>query len=374
MGGRVPELDAVRGIAILLVLARHADPGLFGDAGLIGVEIFFVLSGYLITRILLAEVDAGQLSLRRFYRNRVLRLVPALVCVVAVTAVVRTAVHRLPGTHVGSGVVVALSYLTDLRSVFGFHIIPDLDNLWTLAVEEQFYLVWPVLLIGLWYFGKRRYELGVLVLLVLACAGEVVVAYTHRDSLQTSQELPLIWAPALLAGCALARVESPQVNGRAAFVALAAIAGLSFIPSAGTELVVYLSVVPLVALLSCAVILNAASGFATSVLRMEWLRRLGLISYGTYLWNYPIATWFGPWPSIPLTIGVAAASYTLVELRFLRRKRHAVDLVDAVSAEEEPLAADAMRVNTNAAISSPTASQRSALGGASSSAPHWRET
>jgi peptidoglycan/LPS O-acetylase OafA/YrhL len=373
MGGRVRELDAVRGIAILLVLARHADPGLFGDAGLIGVEIFFVLSGYLITRILLAEVEARRLSLRRFYRNRVLRLVPALVCVVAVTAVVRT-VHPLPGTHVASGVVVGLTYLTDLRSVFGLHIIPDLDNLWTLAVEEQFYLIWPVVLIGLWYFGKRRYELGVLALLVLACAGEVVVAYTHRDSLQTSQELPLIWAPALLAGCALARVDSVEVSRRMALLALATIGGLAFIPSAGTELVVYLAVVPLVALLSCAVILNAASGFATGVLRIEWLRRLGLISYGMYLWNYPIATWFGPWPSIPLTIAVAAGSYRLVELPFLRRKRHAVDLVDAVSAEEDrAVGTEWMHPSTNRTISGPTDSQLSRLGGASSAGAQSRE-
>jgi peptidoglycan/LPS O-acetylase OafA/YrhL len=331
MGGRIPELDAVRGIAIALVLARHANPGVFGDAGLIGVEVFFVLSGYLITSILIADNEAGRLSLGRFYRNRALRLVPALVCVVAVTAFLRSVVHPLPGTHVASGMVVALTYLTDLRSVFDLHIIPDLDNLWTLAVEEQFYLVWPVVLIGVWYFAARKYRGVVLSLLALASIGEVLVAYTHRGSLQVSQELPLIWAPALLAGCALAHGRTPRVSNTIATLALAMIVGLSFIPSAGTKLVTYWVVVPVIAALSCALIINAASGSGAALLRITWLRRLGLISYGAYLWNYPIAQWFGTWASIPLTIVAAALSYTIVERPFLRRKRHAVDLVAAVS-------------------------------------------
>ena len=279
---RVPELDGIRGIAILLVLARHADPHLFGGAGLIGIEVFFVLSGYLITRILLADANAGRLSLRRFYRNRVLRLVPALVCVVAVTAFIRAVIHPLAGTHILSGVVVALTYLTDLRSIFGLHIIPDLDNLWTLAVEEQFYVLWPLLLIGLLFLSARGYRRAAIILLFLATAAELAVAYTHRDTLQTAQELPLIWAPALLAGCFLASATWLRVSGEAAMLALAVIVGLSFLPSAGTRLVTYVVVVPVIALLSCTLIINAASGAGVRLLRFSWLRWLGLISYGAY--------------------------------------------------------------------------------------------
>ena len=160
------------------------------------------------------------------------------------------------------------------------------------------------------------------------------MAYTHRDTLQTAQELPLIWAPALLAGCFLASATWLRVSGEAAMLALAVIVGLSFLPSAGTRLVTYVVVVPVIALLSCTLIINAASGAGVRLLRFSWLRWLGLISYGAYLWNYPISQWFGPWLSIPLTLAAAVASYLLIERRFLRKKRHGVALVDAVSTSE----------------------------------------
>src|SRR4051794_41421762 len=77
-GRRVPVLDAVRGIAIALVMLRHASPGTFGAGGFVGVEIFFVLSGFLISSILLGDIDRGRLSYKDFYVNRALRLLPAL--------------------------------------------------------------------------------------------------------------------------------------------------------------------------------------------------------------------------------------------------------------------------------------------------------
>jgi peptidoglycan/LPS O-acetylase OafA/YrhL len=347
---RVPALDGVRGIAILLVLVRHAWPNVFPVAGLLGVEVFFVLSGYLITRILLADVGAGRLSLRRFYRNRALRLVPALVCVVLATAFIRTLIHPLAGTHVASGVVVALAYLTDLRSVFGLHIIPDLGNLWTLGVEEQFYLLWPLLLIGLVRLTQRGHRRAAVLLLVIGVGGEVVIAYTHRATLQTAQELPLIWAPALLAGCLLAGRPRPIAGERAALAAIAVIFSFSFIPSGGTRLVTYLTVVPLVALLSCAVVSNAASGTAVAVLRIRWLCWLGLISYGAYLWNYPVAQWVGGVPSIPITILLATASYVFVERRFLRKKRHGVQPIAAVAVAAEGTAGTGQRLPADSAF------------------------
>ncbi|MBX9689523.1 MAG: acyltransferase, partial [Candidatus Obscuribacterales bacterium] len=147
--GYIPALDGLRAISILLVLAFH-DIGpitsQIGHAysGWIGVDVFFVISGYLITSILLKEASAnnGEFSLRKFYIRRWLRIAPAYYAFLAVAL----GWYCWGGNHHLKPFLCAALYLTNLDLAYGWNLIPlkvGLSHLWSLGLEEQFYLVWP---------------------------------------------------------------------------------------------------------------------------------------------------------------------------------------------------------------------------------------
>jgi peptidoglycan/LPS O-acetylase OafA/YrhL len=152
--GRYPALDGVRAVAILLVLGQHAPTRPLID-GFVGVTVFFCLSGYLITTLLVRELHTGSIDVRAFYHRRAARLGPALVTVVAVTiAVLLIGRHDLSAGQVFAPAAAALTYTT---SIFDWtnHVFATKDYFnytWTLSVEEQFYVLWPFAL--LW--GYRR--------------------------------------------------------------------------------------------------------------------------------------------------------------------------------------------------------------------------
>jgi len=156
----VPGLDGVRAVAILLVLGQHAPTRPLID-GFVGVTVFFCLSGFLITTLLIRELHTGTIDVRAFYRRRVARLAPALVTVVSVTVVVlligRTA-FPLP-THLSVGQILApagaaVSYTTSLFDSTGHSFATQdyLNYTWSLSIEEQFYLLWPLAVL----LGYRR--------------------------------------------------------------------------------------------------------------------------------------------------------------------------------------------------------------------------
>src|SRR4051812_20762995 len=139
-----PELDGLRGLAVALVVAYHADV-LAG--GWIGVGLFFALSGFLITTLLVSELDTtGDLDLPTFYRRRLARLAPALVVALAVSVAWH---HNL------AGCLLVLAYVANVASVFTRAVVPSWS--WSLALEEQFYLLWPSTLRRvLPRFGRNR--------------------------------------------------------------------------------------------------------------------------------------------------------------------------------------------------------------------------
>ena len=151
--GYRPALDGVRAIAILLVLGNHVDP-LIGHSlpgGHIGVDVFFVLSGFLITTLLLERADE---PLRRFYVRRGLCLLPALyVLLIVVTLIVALREPAEMDDYLRADFF-AVTYLTNWAMAFNWFYAPYLSHLWTLAVEEQFYIVFPVLL----YFAMRHWR------------------------------------------------------------------------------------------------------------------------------------------------------------------------------------------------------------------------
>src|SRR5215217_1806010 len=215
-----PGLDGLRAIAVMAVLLYHADlswiPG-----GFLGVEVFFVISGYLITALLLAEWhQKGTINLKDFWLRRARRLLPALYVLLVVT--LTFAVVFLPGEVAGlrADVIAAVGYVTNWFLIFGqesyFESVgrPSvLQHLWSLAVEEQFYLIWPIVLaVGLGFGATRLRRRRVLtVALVGAAASAVAMAIMYTPGVDPSR----IYfgtdtrATGLLCGAALAFLWTP---------------------------------------------------------------------------------------------------------------------------------------------------------------------
>lgn len=332
---RIPGLDVVRGIAIGIVVLHHAWPGAFGSAGAIGVVIFFALSGYLITGILERDIArTGIVSFRRFYRNRVLRLGPALVALLIAFATVELTTNRVHDQQdVASTVALALTYTADLP--IG-HISPAMSHLWSLAVEEQFYLIWPSLLI----FAVRRGMTTNLVRWLLPIALLITAASTvviHTDQARLYQ-LPTSWSMALLLGAAAylfreaiaARMR--HADRLVAVVAIMILAGMCLIPDEKASPLLYLVIAPASAMLSVALIfslINMSGWVARMTAPIQWL---GRISYATYLWNFLIVMWITAGSdsmstsqavgSIALTLVAGTASWWFIERWALKLKKH----------------------------------------------------
>jgi peptidoglycan/LPS O-acetylase OafA/YrhL len=336
--GYRPALDGLRAVAIASVVGVHA----FGipASGALGVDLFFVLSGFLITTLLLEErTSNGSASLLGFYRRRALRLLPALAVFVAIylfvaLAVLPTAGDGTSSDHLG-GVLVGLFYVSNLVQANGSDLPDGLVHLWSLSAEEQFYLLWPALLLAsLVAFRRRVWPL----VAVLAAGVAAVQALQFFLLLRSAPGIRLVYGPdtragSILIGCLLALVlfGRPQrpLGGRATIVAIAAFAvilftGLGRAVFAGPVLVFGCACAALVM-----IALNPESRLAR-VLSVAPVVYLGRISYSLYLWHAPILVWFGPYNSrfevrsvaaIVVSLAAAVASYHLVELPFRRRKQ-----------------------------------------------------
>ena len=316
MSRRIDGIDALRGIAIGLVLLRHALPVPFAGAGVVGVVMFFALSGYLITGLLLTELEeTGRVDLRRFYARRARRLVPALLALVAGVVVVTLALDPIGDRgRLVRTVVVALTWTGDLPFA---HASGATFHLWTLATEEQFYLLWPALLA----LGFARRRVGVVLLVsaagcVLACLATLAWL---RDAADLAYALPTSWAVCFVIGGA-ARFHQHRivVPGRAPAVALTALGLLSVIPLRGHALT-YLAGGPAIAALTVVLLLSWRTWTDVTTPALRALVCLGTVSYGAYLWNYPLTIWLRPHVehagllAAALTLVAAALSWRFVE-------------------------------------------------------------
>ena len=348
--GYRPALDGVRGVAILSVVGMHFFG--FPRGGLLGVDLFFVLSGFLITTLLLEEWgERGRVSLRAFYRRRALRLLPALVGMLAVYAAV--VLCALATGIVDRGAVLAafgfiastLAYAQNFVTAFGVGNIQmsPLVHLWSLAEEEQFYVVWPIVLV----FCLRRNVRTSRLLVVLAMAAVAVAV--HRAALvhDPGVGLPRVeFGPdtrspdALLVGCAFALVRqygswaiAARWRGAIGTAALALIVTVVLTGSIDGR-VTYLYWIPLVALAGGALVFSLSVGPPVGIMRvlsMQPLVFVGTISYGLYVWHQ-LVRWLVPQPEIGfgLALTLAVISYRLIEQPFLRMKRSASDGVTPV--------------------------------------------
>jgi peptidoglycan/LPS O-acetylase OafA/YrhL len=289
-------LDGLRGIAVLLVLAFHARlPGFAG--GFLGVSIFFTLSGFLITRLLLDEyATTADLDLPRFLLRRARRLLPASLLLVLLLA--------LTGQVTQYDVFGAVFYHSNWQQIWSsndysalFATEPMLLHFWSLAIEEQYYLLFPVLLlVALRRLGSRRGPLLLIgLVLVLSTLGYLANLYdplrTYYGSDTRAGEIAIGSLLALLLhhrpgvpARALTRMASP---------ALALVLFLVYISTTTSSWVARGGLLGF-ALLSCALILGALRpGLYARLLAASPLRHTGVISYGLYLYHWPVFVLFG---------------------------------------------------------------------------------
>ena len=344
--GYHPSLDGIRGIAILLVIGIHLanwPPG-----GYFGVQIFFVLSGFLITTILLEQHGSqGRISLRKFYLRRCRRLFPALVVALAgylLLNVVRLATSSSLGWDELKprlvAVAVGITYCKDLTLAFGHHHHADaLNPLWSLGVEEQFYIVWPLLLILL-LRSRRSLVFWLVLILGLAVVNRSRLAL-DGDSWWRLYTGPDANAVSVIAGCLAASLHlaGVRLHSRVSNVLMATSLVLLIVFCGFNSLYSHLLIsVPVVAAASVCLILAAVrTGPLARALAFRPLVFTGRISYSLYLWHLIIAygTPLRLLPTIVLCFVVAWLSYKFVEQPFLRRKPQ----VAAVDQPASPAAA-----------------------------------
>lgn len=310
--GYRPALDGVRGVAIIAVMGYHFFVPGFAAGGYVGVTMFFVLSGYLITALMKEErARTGRLSVRNFYLRRVRRLIPALVVLVALVLILAAARGRI--AEVGPMAASVLLYVGNVAQLGDPISLEHLSHTWSLAVEEQFYLVWP------WVF-----------ILVAGRAWVAAVAVGAAATLARMSGWDLAGlerADALMIGCALALGASrvPWVSMPAGLGSLAALAVVTVVPIPTPILLTVVAV--LTAMVIQAV---AAPGLVTSLLSLKPLVFVGRISYGLYLWHFAVGWEVWPtlaaWHWLPaavvlsaISFGFALASWRYVEQPLLRR-------------------------------------------------------
>jgi len=322
--GYVPALDGLRAVAIAGVVLYHGTGHPAG--GWLGVDLFFVLSGFLITTLLLEEHRShGRVDILGFYRRRARRLMPALLAVLVVVLAFTGSVF---------GVVAGLGYFSNVVQMGAPEstMPPALEHLWSLAAEEQFYLVWPLLL-----FVLLRARLGLAVVLVLA---GVVFTTIRQFQLWGAGEVfwqriaygPDTRSTAILVGCLLALLVSARGAPGFRFVQPVAVGLFAAFYIIDSESFV-LSGFPLLlfACVSAVLIVRAldARSFLARALAVTPMVFLGRISYSLYLWHAPIFLLFGVSatekglsliPALVLSLVAATASYYFIELPFLRRR------------------------------------------------------
>jgi peptidoglycan/LPS O-acetylase OafA/YrhL len=336
----LPHVDGLRAIAVLLVVVFHAWPNI-APGGFVGVDVFFVISGFLITSIILEEHLAERFTFRSFYARRIRRIFPALVIVLAATWVAGSfiltyAEFRQVNWHIAAGAGFASNIVlwTEAGYFDTAAALKPLLHLWSLGIEEQYYLLWPLLLV---FLGRKRWS-ALILAVVLGALSFAANLWLVRTDPVGGYYLPHARAWELLAGSALAAIavrvpslmQPAKLNwvlrGLAEIVGVAALIGLvagTFVLSRADPFPDWRALLPV-----GATVLLIATGHQSIVTRFLLSNRvmvgIGLISYALYLWHWPILAFArielgtepGPWTKfwlVSAAFALATATFFVVE-------------------------------------------------------------
>jgi peptidoglycan/LPS O-acetylase OafA/YrhL len=356
----MPAIDGLRALAVTAVFLYHADSSWL-PGGFLGVDVFFVISGYLITSLLIAELDqTGRVALLRFWAGRARRLLPALFLLLAVCLIVGATVERGKVVGLPGDALSALFYYSNWHFVFGhesyftqFGRPGMLRHMWSLAVEEQFYLLWPPLFLVVMWISRR---LLVPILVAAAAVGSTALMWelyqpgtdtsrifygtdTRAAPLLVGVLLAFVWKPSSLP--TTRRPRAPRWIGPLSLAALGAVIYM-FVAVHDYDERLYRG--GFLVLAVCAAVLLATLVHPASLLGRVFAhplpRWIGERSYGIYLWHWPILVFTRPGVDVHLargilipaqaagTVIVAAVSYRFLEqpirsggLRRLRPRR-----------------------------------------------------
>ncbi len=349
-GRYIPALDGLRAVAVLGVIAYHMGLN-WAPGGLLGVTVFFVLSGYLITSLLLIEWDStGTIDLPQFWLRRVRRLFPAIAFVIIGVAVLTTIFDHSLLTKLREDMWAALCWVTNwwyiLRDVSYFDALgapSPVTHFWSLAIEEQFYVVWPIVLILAHKFGvKRTHMRNATLVLALASAIEMAVLFdpsadpsrvyygtdTRAFSLLIGAWLAFVWPSNQLGAEGEVQLDRTvrlilDAVGAAALIGLLAMMGTI----EGTSAFMYrggIFLASIITMVIIAVIVHPSSVLAR-VFALKPFVKIGVLSYSIYLWHYPILLLMNPRSNIEGTpwwmyiielviiVAISAFSYKFIE-------------------------------------------------------------
>jgi peptidoglycan/LPS O-acetylase OafA/YrhL len=335
-----PDIQGLRAVAIALVVLFHFQLGPF-KGGQVGVDVFFVISGYVITTALLRERDrSGKFSISGFYSRRVLRILPASTLVllsvlvasivmfsssqvVSVAADARAAALFFANVHVSHS---ANAYYEATK------LYTPLGHYWSLSIEEQFYMLWPITLLGLLALVVQRWQnstiaVGLAALTTIAMGVSIVATPSNRNAAYFSSFIRFgeIALGALVAVAESWRPKIPRPGAEAlTWIGLVAIFAASVAFRDAASLPGWRVIIPIVATSMLIRFAPLSYGSTTWLLSRKPMLWLGAISYSLYLWHYPIyvlAVDHGhSWPSTTLaslllatSVLVAAATYRFIE-------------------------------------------------------------
>jgi peptidoglycan/LPS O-acetylase OafA/YrhL len=339
------DIDGLRAVSILLVVGYHAQPSLI-PGGFIGVDIFFVISGFLITRIILSQSEANTFSFLEFYARRIRRIFPALIVVMAVTYLLGW-LFLLPDGFalLGKNIAAGVAFVSNLFQLTQLgYFAPDaaenpLLHLWSLGIEEQFYIFWPPALLIIGWKWRRTWMLAI----ATASFGiSLLIFFGYKD---WSFYSPISRAWELLAGGILAtnyadalergKQRIPQLENLLGGLGAAA---MIFAAIALNKESLFPGVYALLPVLGAVLIILAPNSLLNRTLlsspQMVWI---GLISYPLYLWHWPLLSYLGIvrngnpnaveiWAAVLIAIALSWLTFRFVETPLRRQKNAAPKL------------------------------------------------
>ncbi len=293
-----PDIDGLRAIAVLAVIIFHMNPEWL-PGGFIGVDIFFVISGYLITTIIYREMKQGTFSFQNFYKRRIKRILPVFFVVIFSTLLISFIImlprdiYLLAHSAFNAFIFFSNIYFTKFGGYFDSPETFPLLHTWSLSVEEQYYLIWPVILLILLKMGfKYKNFLKLIILLMLGSfIGAHLLSGSDEYSTLSYYLLPTRGGE-LLIGSLLAFIHSNKDKINHKFTALSSVLGMALI-LASLVFINKSSVFPGInafwpTLGAALIIYGSRDSFINKFLSLKFLVYIGLISYSLYLWHWPI--------------------------------------------------------------------------------------